>query len=69
MYCCYILSSEEAPVDTMKVVLPPERPKVKVIVEEEVDRTELQLMLFPGQMQKVSNLVALLAEHRDYVDR
>lgn len=53
----------------MKVVLPPERPKVTVVVEEEIDKTELQLMLFPGQMQKVSNLVALMAHHRDYVDR
>ncbi|XP_033641711.1 dynein beta chain, flagellar outer arm-like [Asterias rubens] len=57
------------PMDTMKVVLPPERPKVKVKVEEKIDKSELQLMLFPGQIQKISNLITLLAHQRDLLQR
>eukprot|EP00057_Strongylocentrotus_purpuratus_P006394 XP_011660868.1 PREDICTED: dynein beta chain, flagellar outer arm [Strongylocentrotus purpuratus] len=56
-------------VDTMKVVLPPERPKVKVVIEEQVDRTELKLLLFPAQIQKISNLISLMAHQRDIINR
>ncbi|XP_022099208.1 dynein beta chain, ciliary-like [Acanthaster planci] len=59
----------DKPLDTMKVVLPPERPKVKVKVEEKIDKSELQLMLFPGQIQKISNLITLLAHQRDLLQR
>ena len=59
----------DKPLDTMKVVLPPERPKVKVKVEEKIDKSELHLMLFPGQIQKISNLITLLAHQRDLLQR
>ena len=71
MHVALFAAGETKPrlVDTMKVVLPPERPKVKVVVEEQMDKTELKLMLFPAQIQKISNLIALMAHHRDTVNR
>ncbi|XP_071959570.1 uncharacterized protein [Antedon mediterranea] len=60
---------EGASVNTMKVTLPPERRHHKVVVEERVDQAELKLMLFPGQIQKISNLIALLANQREVLKR
>ncbi|XP_033103095.1 dynein heavy chain 9, axonemal-like [Anneissia japonica] len=57
------------PLNTMKVVLPPERRMLKVVEEEQVDKSELKLMLFPAQIQKISNLIALLANQREILNR
>ncbi|XP_077863589.1 uncharacterized protein LOC144341589, partial [Saccoglossus kowalevskii] len=52
----------------MKISLPPAQRKKKVVVEE-VDKTELKLMLFPSQIQKISNMISLLAHQRDVMRR
>ena len=41
----------------------------KVEVEAAIDKSELKLMLFPSQIQKISNLIALLAHQRDVMRR
>lgn len=37
--------------------------------EEKIDPMELKLLLFPGQIQKLSSLLALLAHLRDFIER
>jgi len=37
--------------------------------EEKIDPMDLKLLLFPGQIQKLSLLLALLAHLRDFIER
>ena len=61
------------PVDTMNLGDIPNKPsrekRTPSQQEEEVDRTELKLLLFPGQVSKIASLIALMAQQRDLCER
>ncbi|XP_071095883.1 uncharacterized protein [Haliotis cracherodii] len=60
------------PLDTMNILVPEEKKESVVVVEtvvEEDDKTEVKLMLFPSQIQKLTCLLALLAHLRDLIHR
>ena len=59
------------PVDTMNLSAMPiiEKKEETKVIQDEVDPTELRLMLFPSQIQKISSLIALMAHQRDLLQR
>ncbi|XP_023931015.1 dynein beta chain, ciliary-like [Lingula anatina] len=62
----------DAPVDTMNLTnmdLIIVKKEQEEAIEEEIDPTELKLMLFPSQIQKISSLISLLARQRDLLER
>lgn len=63
------------PIDTMNIINMP-LPTIKAKQEEEaakqeepIDNSELRLMLFPSQIQKLTSLLALMAHLRDFLER
>ncbi|XP_056010102.1 uncharacterized protein LOC125667097 [Ostrea edulis] len=63
------------PIDTMNIINMP-LPTIKAKQEEEaakqeepIDNSELRLMLFPSQIQKLTSLLALMAHLRDFMER
>ena len=59
------------PVDTMNLGMLPlvVKKEEESEEEEEADQSEPRLMLFPSQIHKISNLIALLAHQRDLLQR
>ncbi|XP_052060514.1 uncharacterized protein LOC127700861 isoform X4 [Mytilus californianus] len=60
------------PIDTMNITAAAAmelRQEETEIEEEKIDPSELKLLLFPGQIQKLSSLLALLAHLRDFIER
>eukprot|EP00105_Crassostrea_gigas_P044993 XP_019929141.1 PREDICTED: dynein beta chain, ciliary isoform X4 [Crassostrea gigas] len=63
------------PIDTMNILNMP-LPTIKTTqeveaakMEEPIDNSELKLMLFPSQIQKLTSLLALMAHLRDFMER
>lgn len=63
------------PIDTMNILNMP-LPTIKTTqeveaakLEEPIDNSELKLMLFPSQIQKLTSLLALMAHLRDFMER
>lgn len=62
------------PIDTMNIITAPTITSITKEEEEKkeetpVDNSEVKLMLFPSQIQKLSSLLALLAHLRDFIER
>ncbi|XP_078672103.1 uncharacterized protein LOC144911712 isoform X1 [Branchiostoma floridae x Branchiostoma belcheri] len=65
----------EPPIDTMKTLAPPVSKlskgsrKDEEEEEKQTEPSEMKLMLFPAQIQKISNIIALLAHYKDVLQR